>query len=423
MASWRPFPASARAQPRRMPATIAALACLALAAPLRTTAADALTEAEAVRHALARPQLLDALQGGVDAATADAIAAGLRPNPSFDYEHERTDSIGGDATEQKARLSQAFDLSGRRALRREAAEGRVEAVRQDAAARRSAVAIEVRSAFHEALSFTRRIEILLDWEKTLAQVEDTLARLERGGEVSGYDRRRIARERLVAQARLAEAQAADERARERLAALIGPRADVALAGEVLPPELPALETLLVQLPARGDLRALAARVQAHESDRRAASRGWIPDVTVGAGVKRIEEPGHSDSGLLLTLSVPIPLFDRGQAAGQRASAQARATQGEYQLALAKAEGEVRGTWRQAKSLREATLRFAKASLPASRELARIAEAAYRGGETRILELLDAYRSRVEAETDALELQMKARRARIDLESNIGADPQ
>jgi cobalt-zinc-cadmium efflux system outer membrane protein len=146
-------------------------------------------------------------------------------------------------------------------------------------------------------------------------------------------------------------------------------------------------------------------------------------VTVGAGVKRIEEPGHSDSGLLVTLSAPIPLFDRGQAAGQRASAQARATQGEYQLALTRAEGEVRGAWRQAKSLREAALRFADASLPASRELARIAEAAYRGGETRILELLDAYRSRVEAETDALELQLKARRARIELESNIGADPQ
>lgn len=423
MASGSPFPASARAQPRAMPVTIAALACLALAAPRPTPAADALTEAEAVRRALARPQLLDALQGGIDTAVADAIAAGLRPNPSFDYDHERTDSAGGNATEQKARLSQAFDLSGRRALRREAAEGRVEAAHQDAAARRSAVVIDVRSAFHEALSVTRRIDILHDWQQTLTQIEDTLARLERGGEVSGYDRRRIARERLAAQARLAEAQAADERARERLLALIGPRADVTLAGELLPPALPALDTLLVQLPARGDLRALAARVQAHETDRRAASRGWIPDVTVGAGVKRIEEPGHSDSGLLLTLSAPIPLFDRGQTAGQRASAQARATQAEYQLALGKAEGEVRGAWRQAKSLREAAVRFADASLPASRELARIAEAAYRGGEMRILELLDAYRSRVEAETDALELQMKARRARIELESNIGADPQ
>lgn len=55
-------------------------------------------------------------------------------------------------------------------------------------------------------------------------------------------------------------------------------------------------------------------------------------------------------------------------------------------------------------------------------LARIAEAAYCGGETRILDL-DAYRSRVEAETNALELQMKARGARIELESSLGADPQ
>ncbi|MCK7496275.1 MAG: TolC family protein [Comamonadaceae bacterium] len=115
------------------------------------------------------------------------------------------------------------------------------------------------------------------------------------------------------------------------------------------------------------------------------------------------------------------MFERGQAAGQRAAAQARATQGEYQLALARTQGDLRGFWRQASSLRQAAVRYADQSPPASEDLVRIAEAAYRGGEIGILELLDAYRSRVEAQTETLELQLKARRARIELDTLVGAD--
>lgn len=422
MTPGKPVPASGRARARRTLLMLAATGCLALPAH-PPSAAEALTEQDAVRRALARPAFQDVLQGSVDAAQADATESGLWPNPSLDYERERTGSAGGDVTEQKAHLSQAFDVGGKRALRREAAERRLDAARQDGVASRVALAAEVRHAFHDVLFVTRRIAVLRDWQDTLARAEDTLSRLQRGGEVSGYDRRRIARERLAAQAKLADAQAEAERAGERLRALTATPTDLAPAGDLLPAEPPPLETLLAQVTARGDLQALAARAQAFGAERKAADRAWIPDVTLGAGVKRVEEPGRSDSGVLLSVAVPIPLFERGQAAVQRASAQARALQGEHLLALARAEGEVRGVWRQARALRAAAVQFLDASLPASHELARIAEAAYRGGETGILELLDAYRSRLDAETEALELETKARRARIELDALIGADPQ
>jgi cobalt-zinc-cadmium efflux system outer membrane protein len=89
--------------------------------------------------------------------------------------------------------------------------------------------------------------------------------------------------------------------------------------------------------------------------------------------------------------------------------------------LAQAQGELRGFWRQATRLRQAAVTFADQSPPASEDLVRIAETAYRGGEIGILELLDAYRSRLEAHTESLELQMKARRARIELDTLVGAD--
>jgi cobalt-zinc-cadmium efflux system outer membrane protein len=416
------IPGFARRHPRGTPVLLGALAGIALLAAWPAAhGAEPLTEQEAVRRALTRPALQDALQGGTAAAEADALEAGLWPNPHFDYERETTGSAEGDVTEQRARLAQSFDISGRRALRREAAEQRVTASRHDAAARRTTLAMEVRLAFHDSLGAARRIAVLRDWQAALLRAEDTLTRLQRGGEVSGYDRRRIARERLSADARLSEALAESERTRERLGALTGVSMEATLLGDPLPGDPPPLESLLEQVLTRGDLRALAARTQAHDAEGKAAARAWIPDLTLGAAVKRVEEAGRSDSGVLISVSVPIPLFERGQAAGQRAAAQARATQGEYRLALARAQGELRGFWRQASSLRQAAVRYAEQSPPASEDLVRIAEAAYRGGEIGILELLDAYRSRVEAQTETLELQLKARRARIELDTLVGAD--
>jgi cobalt-zinc-cadmium efflux system outer membrane protein len=416
------MPGFARPRPRQTAVLLGALAGLALlAAWPAAQGAETLTEQEAVRRALTRPALLDALQGGTAAAQADALEAGLRPNPHFDYERETTGSADGNVTEQRTRLAQTFDISGRRALRREAAEQRVTANRYDATARRAALAMDVRLAFHDSLGVNRRIAVLRDWQAALLRAEDTLTKLQRGGEVSGYDRRRIVRERLSADARLAEALAESERTRERLGALTGVSTEATLLGDPLPGDPPPLESLLEQLPLRGDLRALAARTEAHDAEGKAAARAWIPDVTLGAGLKQVELAGRCDSGVLISVSLPIPLFERGQAAGQRATAQARATQGEYQLALVRAQGDLRGFWREAARLRQTALTHADQSPTASEELVRIAEAAYRGGDIGILELLDAYRSRVEAQTEALELQLKARRARIELDTLVGAD--
>jgi hypothetical protein len=66
------------------------------------------------------------LNGRVEAAEADALAAGLPPNPTLGYSRDRG-RRGADATEETWQIAQAFDVSGRRGLRREAADLRVEA--------------------------------------------------------------------------------------------------------------------------------------------------------------------------------------------------------------------------------------------------------------------------------------------------------
>lgn len=84
---------------------------------------------------------------------------------------------------------------------------------------------------------------------------------------------------------------------------------------------------------------------------------------------------------------------------------------------------MRGLWRQAGRLRDAAVRFRAQSVDASRELARVAEAAYRAGEGGVLDLLDAYRTLMEAEAEALGLELAARLSRIELDQMTGEVPQ
>ena len=71
-------------------------------------------------------------------------------------------------------------------------------------------------------------------------------------------------------------------------------------------------------------------------------------------------------------------------------------------------------------LRETALTFRDETLTASQELSRIAEASYRAGEGSLLELLDAYRTELDVQTMKLDLALRARLSRIELDALTGA---
>ena len=385
--------------------------CL-LALPLAAWAQSPLTEVEAVRLGLTRADLADLERGAVQAAEADALAAGLFPNPTLSYSRER---FGGspDTVEHTWMLGQTFDVSGRRGLHREAASRRVAAVAAGNASRQLAMAAEIRRSFHEVLFRQETIRATATWVQRFERVEGMVGKLARAGEASGYDRRRLARERQTAEARLAAERAELERARARLSALTGMQEAPAVRGELLPPPPSPVDRALPRLDQRPDLQVLSRRADAFELDGRAAKRGGIPDVTVGIGPKRTDDGITRENGVALSLSVPLPVFDRQQAGQQRAAAEALQARAEYRLAKRRAEGELHGLYRQAEGLRATAADYRSRAVAASPELLRIAETAYQGGESSLLELLDAYRGALEAETTALELEHRARQARIE----------
>ena len=104
-------------------------------------------------------------------------------------------------------------------------------------------------------------------------------------------------------------------------------------------------------------------------------------------------------------------------------AQAMAARAELGLARQQAEGELVGLHRQLTQLIATAERYRSDAVAPSAELVRIAEAAYRAGESTVLELLDAYKGALEAELTALDLEWKAREARIELDQLTGNHSQ
>lgn len=389
-------------------------------ASFAASAAD-LTEREAIDLALARSAYRNAEAARIGIAKSAVTDAGLWPNPTLGVERERVRAAGGHNQETSVKLSQTFDLSGRRQLRREAAETRLDAARFDLLDQRQRTVLEVRRAFADALYKTRQQARLAAWMGRIDSAIATVDRLSRAGEASGYDRRRLEREALSVRSQLLAAEADVALAMEQLAGFLGnaPAAEYRPIGNLVPDAPPPLEGLRETLRQRPDLASFASQSEAFDRERRAAERQWIPDITLGVGQKRAEEQGRDDYGVILSLSIPLSVFDRGQAEEQRARAHAKALRSERELTLTKAEANLRGVWRQAVSLRDAALRLRPPPENSGADLSSIAEAAYRTGERTIVELLDAYRAELDADMNELDLQMRARLARIDLDALTG----
>lgn len=383
--------------------------------------AQTLTEAEALRLGLSRAELHDLERGTRALAESEVTAAGTWPNPTLDYERERmrTNPRGTDET---WKLAQTFDLSGRRGLREAAAVHRLDAADASNAMRRGELAADIRRQFHDVLLTQQLVHATETWVRRFILIESRIEKQARAGEASGYDRRRLSRERQTIEARLAAEQAKLLRQRERLAALIGRPADE-LNGSLLPSALPALDAALAKLEQRPELQVLARRAEAADLENRAAARGRVPDVTLGIGTKKSDNGFATDHGAIVSLSVPLPLFDRQQAGAQRAVAEAMTARAELGLAKHRAEGDLRGLHRQVEHLTTAAADYRAQAVSTVPELLRIAEAAYQGGESTLLELLDAYRGALDTESTALDLEWQARTARIDFDLLTGSIPK
>jgi cobalt-zinc-cadmium efflux system outer membrane protein len=359
-----------------------ALVCVAALGMVQAASAEsgapgrarAITLEEAVARALDAAPSLKARQELVTAAEAQVRQSGALPNPTLDVELENF--AGSDRFEDfeqseltlgvRQRIERGGKITGRRAVA--GAEHHAAALESERT--RASVAFDARKGFIEVFAATAALESAEARLTAAAQIERMAAR--RVSAARDPVTVRLRAEIQTAEARTARDQALHDlhNAKRTLALMWGePDAAFEIDGSALR-----------STPAERAKRAetSSADVQAREiAARRAAARLELEranaygDVSVGVGVRRFENGG--DLAGVLSVSVPLAVFDDNQGNIDRAAAESRAAELDvadakqrHAIMLVGFEEEAARSRAELEMLRKELLPRAKSALAAAR---------------------------------------------------------
>lgn len=389
-----------------------ALALMALCCASIAFAQPRMTADEAVERALAHEPWQQEWRAPVDMARGEVTLARTLPNPSLVLSREALgDAATGAGEETSVMLAQPLEFGGRRGARIRAAEAGL-AVAEAASVRDQRRArAEVLRAYYAAVAAEQHRQARAKALTALESLAGIAGKRHVGGDLSGYEARRIQQAAGQARAAHAEAEASARAARAALAAWAGPGADTAILDEDIPlPRLP-------DQAATGstDLELAAAERARAEAEFAAASRLSLP-VTVGVGRTRLRQGGGSDDGLRLEVGVGLPLFDRRQ--GERARARAALSLAEARYEREQRQLAVRNTalLEQARVLAASAERIASELLPEATQLTALARASFSEGELDLVALLDAYDTEAALVERGLQDRLRALDAALTLEA-------
>jgi cobalt-zinc-cadmium efflux system outer membrane protein len=166
---------------------------------------------------------------------------------------------------------------------------------------------------------------------------------------------------------------------------------------------------------RPELRALLEREAAAQNRLKVERSAAYPDITVGLSTLREGPPELRERATVLSVTVPLPFFNRNQAGIGRALAERDRAQIEREAALRNGEALVRELWQRLQLLQTRVGRLSNSVLPRLDENLSLSSKAYQAGELGILQLLLVNRQVLDARRDYLEALGDFTQVRISME--------
>jgi cobalt-zinc-cadmium efflux system outer membrane protein len=303
----------------------------AVAARLRALLGRPLAAEDAVQVALLASRELQAVYAELGLAQADLVQAGLVRNPVLDA--AVLVPLAGGRPDIELGVAMGLLDALYVPLRRRVAAARFEEAKLRVSGAVLDVATRVRAAFYRYQADEQLLELRRTVVEALGAGLEVSRRLHAAGNLSDLD---LARERVQAEGarlQLRAAETAARQGRERLNGLMGLwGADTGWRAVARLPELPAepdagepLERLAVARSldlAEARLRILGAGEQLGL----ARWTGLLPDLDAGLGAER---EGGEGWELGPRVSLPLPVFDQGQARVARAVAELRRARHAY----------------------------------------------------------------------------------------------
>jgi cobalt-zinc-cadmium efflux system outer membrane protein len=418
------------------------LTCLVFAAlvAMPVYAQDAsrgISSDELIRHALASNAELAAARLDIERASARLRQAGLRPNPTVEFE-QTTGKLTGSAGERETSIgfSLPLEISGQRQKRIDLAQAELEAAEAEVADRERRFIAELRAAYAEAMAATRELEITEGLNNLDVQTARIVEARVTEGESAPIELNllRAEVERLKSRRAIVEGRLQSSLLRLKTLAGISPDGPLRLREDLIAPALykpPAsLEASLdIALRVRPDLRLARLTERVTEAGLELARAQARPDATAFTrystnrstfdntpiGVLR-----DKDRSLSFGISVSIPLFNRNQGAKAEAAAAIAQAQRRREYVEQVVRAEVASAYARYEAAQSALSIFEQGVLARSTKNIQAMRGAYELGAFRMTELLAEQRRLLDSEREYTEALTERYKALADLLSAMGA---
>lgn len=401
-----PLVASLRTPPARSPAESSDSLCL--------------TRQQAIAEALAYNPQLQVAAEQVAQARARKVQRTAIPDPAFGAAFDQSPGLfgAGGSTQRSVSASLTIPFIDKFRLQGRIGSSDIRSATFSSTLAQQLIASQTSQTYDSLLAALRRRRDLRE-ARALAQdfVRKTEARYNAGTtpkldlvkaqvEVAQAENQLIVNERDIANARAA----LNRLAGRPLGAPISAADSLAV-----PPELPGLDRLeAAALAARPELGDLKSQQEGARAETGLAREYWLPDLTVGIS-RDYADPGP---GVLFTgVSLPVPLFFWQHSRGEIGEARHRERElaAVYRDLHAQVGQDLRAAYATSAAALRQAIYLRDELLPVARQAYRIASVSYGLGGSSALELLDARRTLLDAESQYTDALAAANSTRAELQ--------
>lgn len=372
----------------------------------------------------------------IDRARARLRQAGLRPNPTLDFERT-TGRLTGSRGESETSIgvSVPLELGGQRGRRIDLAEVELRATEADIAERERRLVLELRTTYAEALIALRELEITENLNNLDLQLVRFVQSRVNEGETAPIELNllQVEVDRLRSRRALTEGRLQVSLLQLRTLAGMAPsdplrlREELALIAWSPPP--PSLEaSTSIALRTRPDLQLAILNVDLAAAGLRLIKAQTRPEITafgrytVGRAAFDDTPVGplfDRDKTVSYGVSIGIPVFNRNQ--GARTDAALAITQAKTRREFLEAQirSQVTSAYLRYEAARKALTVFENGVIARSEDNIRIIRGAYELGEFRITDLINEQRRLVDSQREFTDAMSEQYRSLADLEAAIG----
>ncbi len=346
--------------------------------------------------------------------------ANLIPNPEIDIEAENVGGSfdGTDSAEFTAAVSQLIETGGKRSARRGLAQAEAEAFGIQARIEISEIIAETKVAYKRVIFTQSRLELA---EKEIALNNDVVSTVKSKLTYGGILEVELTKALInlkSSRLRYARVKQELEGAKRMLAALWGGDGSAigTLSGTLSIPNSPSeIKPFNIEESPFFEFSKASIAIAAKNYQREKTLS--IPDLTLSAGYRRLEEAG--DNTFVGAVSVPLSIFNRNQGSIASAASQKRSARQEFSDFQTQLKARLVTLQERLTTLLNESRTLESSIIPDSKKSLRQATKAYKVGRVNYLDLLDSQKVFIQSQERAYEVLMLAIEAQVELQKIMG----